>query len=316
MTRLDAGSMNWDTAYHAPVLAREVVDLLGNARHVLDGTLGGGGHTAALLERGVRVTAVDRDPAALAVARERLAPFLADGRLQVIQANYADVADLEGLEPTTFDGILLDLGVSSRQLDDEARGFTFRRGAPLDMRMGDDAPMTAAEWLNETERDELKRAFAMYADEMRSGRLASEIVRRRANAPFVTSDDLVGAIRAVHGATAGPGDFARIFQGVRIAVNGELEGLARALPALRDRLAPGGIYVVIAYHSGEDRLVKHAFQDWSRACTCPPKQPMCTCAGVALGALVQRKPMLAQDDEIAANPRARSAHLRAWRSAA
>lgn len=306
--------MNWDTPYHAPVLAREVVDLLGNARHVLDGTLGGGGHTAALLERGVRVTAVDRDPSALAVARERLAPYLVDGRLRIIQANYADAAEIEDLGP--LDGILLDLGVSSRQLDDEARGFTFRRGAQLDMRMGDDAPMTAAEWLNETERDALKRAFAEYADESRAGRLASEIVRRRANAPFATSDDLVGAIRAVHGPNAGPAEFARIFQGVRIAVNGELEGLARALPALRDRLDPGGTFAVIAYHSGEDRLVKHAFQDWSRACTCPPRQPMCTCGGKALGSLVQRKPILAREDEIAANPRARSAHLRAWRSAA
>lgn len=316
MTRLDAGSMNWDSAYHAPVLAREVVDLLGHARHVLDGTLGGGGHTAALLERGVRVTAVDRDPAALTVATERLAPYLADGRLRVIQANYADVADHEEIEAGAFDGILLDLGVSSRQLDDESRGFTFRRGAQLDMRMGDDAPMSAAEWLNDSDRDELKRAFAEYADEPRAGRLASEIVRRRGNAPFATSDDLVGAIRAVLGATAGPSDFARLFQGVRIAVNGELEGLARALPALRDLLAPAGTYAVIAYHSGEDRLVKHAFQDWSRACICPPKQPMCTCGGKALGSLVQRRPILAKNDEVAANPRARSAHLRAWRSAA
>jgi 16S rRNA (cytosine1402-N4)-methyltransferase len=316
MTRLDAGSMNWDSAYHAPVLAREVERLLGNARHVLDGTLGGGGHAAALLERGVRVTAVDRDPAAIAVASERLAPFLADGRLRVIQANYADIDPHPDVTPGDFDGILLDLGVSSRQLDDESRGFTFRRGARLDMRMGDDAPLTAAEWLNETAREDLKRAFAEYADEPRAGRLASEIVKRRANAPFATSDDLVGAIRAVLGPSAGPGDFARIFQGVRIAVNGELEGLARALPALRALLAPGGTIAVIAYHSGEDRLVKHTFQAWSRACTCPPRQPVCTCGGKALGTLVQRKPVLATDEEVQANPRARSAHLRAWRSAA
>ncbi|MCC6319233.1 MAG: 16S rRNA (cytosine(1402)-N(4))-methyltransferase RsmH [Gemmatimonadaceae bacterium] len=308
--------MNWQSAYHAPVLAREVVDQLGNARHVLDGTLGGGGHAAALLERGVRVSAIDRDPAAVSEASTRLAPYIQSGQLRVRLGNYADLDLVDDLDGEMFDGILLDLGVSSHQLDDEGRGFTFRRGAPLDMRMGADSTATAGEWLNAAPRAELKRAFADYADEPRASRLAGEIERRRERTPFAISDDLVGAIRAVLGPSAGPADFARLFQGVRIAVNDELAGLAAALPALRDRLLPEGRFAVIAYHSGEDRLVKHAFQAWSRRCTCPPRQPVCTCGGQARGALVQRKPIVARDDEVAANPRARSAHLRVWRSAA
>ncbi len=308
--------MTWDSSYHAPVLAREVLELLGNARHVLDGTLGGGGHTAALLDRGIRVTAVDRDLNAIGAASTRLSQSLAAGTLRVFQGNYADLDDLSELVGQAYDGILLDLGVSSHQLDDESRGFSFRREAPLDMRMGEDAEMTAAEWLNFAEEVELARVLKEYADESRARRMASEIVRRRAHRPFVVSDDLVGAIRAVLGPSSGPGDFARIFQAVRIAVNHELEGLERALPALRDRLTPGGVLAVISYHSGEDRLTKHAFQEWSRSCICPPKQPFCTCRGEALGTTITRKPVSASDDEVASNPRARSARLRAWRSAA
>ena len=141
-------------------------------------------------------------------------------------------------------------------------------------------------------------------------------MRRRQNTPFRISDDLVGAIRAVLGPQARPAEFARLFQGLRIAVNDELTALSRALPALRDRLTPGGTMVVIAYHSGEDRLVKQSFQEWSRACVCPPKHPVCTCRAHALGSKVTRKSVVASVDEIAANPRARSARLRAWRSAA
>ena len=154
-----------------------------------------------------------------------------------------------------------------------------------------------------------------YADEPRAPRLAREIVRRRSNRPMATSDDLVGAIRGALGPRSGPGDFARIFQAIRIAVNDELRGLERALPALRDRLEPGGTFVVIAYHSGEDRIVKDAFREWSRDCICPPRQPFCTCRGRALGELVTRKAESASEEEAARNPRARSARLRAWRSA-
>jgi 16S rRNA (cytosine1402-N4)-methyltransferase len=141
-------------------------------------------------------------------------------------------------------------------------------------------------------------------------------VRRRDTRPFVTSDDLVGAIRATFGSRSGPPEFARLFQAVRIAVNDELAGLERALPDLRDRLAPGGMLAVIAYHSGEDRLVKHAFRAWSEACTCPPKHPMCTCGGNhSLGTVVTRRAITAGAGETAHNPRARSARLRAWQRA-
>lgn len=296
-------------------MAREVVGLLRDAKTVLDGTLGGGGHSAALLRAGVpRVIGVDRDPDAIAAAMQRLGQEAEAGRFSAVRGNYADAADAPELAGLAPDGVLLDLGVSSHQLDAAARGFTFRPGAVLDMRMGDES-RTAAELLNEEEERELARIFREYGDEPRAARLAREVVRRRATAPFATSDDLVNAIRGALGARTGPGDFARIFQAVRIAVNDELAGLARALPALRDALAPGGVMAVITYHSGEDRLVKHAFREWSQDCICPPKQLQCTCRGAALGELVSRRPVQAVPDEQASNPRARSARLRAWRKA-
>ncbi len=308
--------MTWESAYHAPVLAREVAELLGDARHVLDGTLGGGGHALALLERGAQVTAIDRDPEAVREAGTRLSAWLAKGQLVIHQSNYADLGAVPELAGARFDAILLDLGVSSHQLDDEKRGFTFRPGALLDMRMGEDATQSAADFLNTAPEGELAWVFREYGDERRAPRLAREIARRRGNRPFATSDDLVAAIRGALGPTTGPADFARLFQAVRIAINHELSGLERGLPLLRDHLVPGGTLAVIAYHSGEDRLVKHAFREWSTACTCPPRQPVCTCGGVARGTLVTRRAITASDDEVAANPRARSARLRAWRSAA
>lgn len=307
------------TAYHAPVLLREVVDALAGCADVLDGTLGGGGHAAALLEAdpGRRVTGVDRDPAALAAAQQRLARDARDGRFRAVAGNHDELDAIPGLAGASFDGILLDLGVSSHQIDEESRGFSFRPGVRLDMRMdaGADAGPDAAGVLNEADDAELARVFREYGDEPKARRLAREVVRRRQNAPFATSDDLVGAIRAVLGPRSGPAEFARLFQAVRIAVNDELGGLARGLVTLRDRLRPGGVLAVIAYHSGEDRIVKHAFRDWSTGCTCPPRQPICTCGGVARGAVVTRKAVTASDAEVAANPRARSARLRVWRKA-
>jgi 16S rRNA (cytosine1402-N4)-methyltransferase len=304
-----------DSAWHAPVLVDAVCEALRDARTVLDGTLGGGGHAEALLARGHRVVGIDRDATAREVAATRLAPALKSGALEIIAGNHDAVDEIAALDGRTFDGILLDLGVSSRQLDDDARGFSFREGVALDMRMDPESPVTAASWLNESDEAELQRVFKEAGDEPKARRLASEIVRRRARTPFATSDDLVGAIRAVLGPRSGPGDFARLFQAVRIAVNDELEGLARGLVQLRDRLVPGGVLAVITYHSGEDRLVKHAYRDWSTACTCPPKQPICTCGGVALGETLTRKPILADAAETARNGRARSAHLRVWRRA-
>ena len=303
--------------YHAPVLAAEVVSFLRDAKSVLDGTLGGGGHSEALLKAGVPlVVGVDRDPDALRSAAARLEPFTGAGRFVAVRANYVGVADgtVPEVGDRVFDGVLLDLGVSSRQFDAPERGFTFREGAPLDMRMdwqSEDTP-TAADLLNTADEKELARIFREYGDEPRGGRLAREVVRRRATEAFTRSDELVRAIRGALGPRTGPSDFARLFQALRIAVNDELDGLRRALPALRDRLAPGGIMVVIAYHSGEDRLVKHAFRNWSTGCVCPPRQPMCTCGGRPSGKVLTRRAAVPDADEISRNPRARSAKLRAW----
>ena len=303
------------SGYHTPVLAGEVVGFLRDKSSILDGTLGGGAHSLALLEQGATVTALDRDPDAIAEASARLRAYGQSGRFFPILGNFAAIDDIEATAHARFDGILLDLGVSSHQLDELERGFSFREGAPLDMRMGTDAPADAAELLGTASERELTRIFREYGDEPRAGRIAREIVRRRANRTFSISDDLVGAIRGALGARSGPPDFARLFHAVRIAVNGELDALAAALPALRDHLAETGVMVVISYHSGEDRLVKHAFREWSTACTCPPRQPICTCGGRALGETLTRKAVSASAEEIAMNPRARSARLRAWRAA-
>jgi len=319
----------WDSTYHAPVLVREVVDALAGAPSILDGTLGGGGHAAALLAAGAHVDAVDRDAEAVRTARARLTDAEAAGAFRAFVASFAHLDAVPELRGIRYDGVLLDLGVSSHQVDDLTRGFTFRPGAPLDMRMARD-PATvshpdtgdatssnpdAAAMLNETPEAELALVFRQYADEPRAARLAREIGRRRRTRPFAISDDLVGAIRGAFGPRTGAPDFARLFQAVRIAVNGEIDALTTALPALRDRLTPGGRFAVIAYHSGEDRVVKHTFRDWSQACRCPPRQGQCTCGGVAMGTLVQRKAIIAGPDELARNPRARSAKLRVWRRA-
>jgi 16S rRNA (cytosine1402-N4)-methyltransferase len=295
--------------FHVPVLLAPVLAAAAGARRAVDATLGDGGHADALRRGGVELLGIDRDPAAIAVSRQRLGQ---DG-IRYLQAPYASPEALEAVVAFEPDFILLDLGVSSRQLDEAGRGFTFRPGAPLDMRMGADGPSAAA-FLNHADEAELARVFHDYGDERRARRLAREVVRRRERQPFAISDDLVNAVRAVLGPRAGPADFARLFQAVRIAVNEELSGLETALPAFRDALRPGGRLAVITYHSGEDRAVKHAFREWASACVCPPGQPMCTCRGRPLGRLVSRKPVVPDPDEVAANPRARSAHLRIFQA--
>ncbi len=304
-------------AYHEPVMVREVVAYLGAASGGLyfDGTLGGGGHTEAILEASddTRVIGVDQDADALATAGMRLERF--GGRVRLVESNFADAA--ERLEES-LTGALLDLGISSHQIDEEARGFSFRPGTPLDMRMaaGSAAVPTAADLLNELEERELADVFYRFGEERRSRRLAGEVVKRRRTQPFRTSDDLLGAIDTALGPRTTNQDRARIFQALRIAVNDEMGVLARALPALRDRLEPNGVFVVLSYHSLEDRQVKDAFREWSRDCVCPPELPVCRCRGRALGGLVTRKPVTAGASEVEANPRARSAKLRAWRKAA
>lgn len=294
---------------HVPVLLAPVLAAAAGARRAVDATLGDGGHAEALRRGGAELLGIDRDPAAIAVSRRRLG----EEGIRYLQAPYASPEALDAVATFEPDFILLDLGVSSRQLDEAGRGFTFRPGAPLDMRMGPDGPSAAA-LLQHADEVELARVFHDYGDERQARRLAREVVRRRDRQRFAISDDLVNAIRAVLGPRAGPADFARLFQAVRIAVNEELTGLETALPAFRNALQPGGRLAVITYHSGEDRAVKHAFREWATACVCPPGQPVCTCRGRPLGRLVPRKPIVPDPDEVAANPRARSAHLRIFQA--
>jgi 16S rRNA (cytosine1402-N4)-methyltransferase len=312
----DAMAGRWDSSYHAPVLVEEVGALFEGAREVLDCTLGGGGHSEALLAAGSSVVAVDRDEAAIDEARKRLASYETSGRFLAVRGNFAELDRIPELAGRSFDGILADLGVSSHQIDADERGFSFRPGALLDMRMDRRSTTTAAELLNSLDETELSHIFRDYGDEPKANRLAREIVRRRDRKPMHVSDDLVDAIRGAFGARMGPGDFARLFQAVRIAVNDELAALEKALPLLRDRLKPGGVLAVIAYHSGEDRLAKHTMREWSRSCICPPRQPQCTCRGRALGEVLTKRAVIATDSERNSNPRSRSARLRAWRSAA
>jgi 16S rRNA (cytosine1402-N4)-methyltransferase len=296
------------TTYHDPVLATEVARLAQGRPRAVDATVGGGGHSALLVAAGASLLAIDRDPGALAAARARLA----GANVTFLQGGFGDDAVLEAVAAHRPDFVLLDLGVSSRQLDDDARGFSFRRGVPLDMRMSGEGD-TAASLLNNASEGELVRIFHDYGDERRARALARNIIGRRDRAAFLISDDLVNAIRSTLGPRSGPPDFARLFQAVRIAVNEELDQLATALPRLRDALEPGGILAVISYHSGEDRATKHQFREWALSCICPREQPTCTCRGRPLGQVTPRRAITAGADEVAANPRARSARLRVFR---
>ena len=294
---------------HRPVLLAPVLAAAAGARRIVDATLGDGGHAVELRRSGAELLGIDRDPDAIAVSRGRLG----DEGVRYLQAAYSEPAALATVAAFRPEFILVDLGVSARQLDEAERGFTFRANAPLDMRMGREG-LSAAGFLNTADESDLARVFREYGDERQARRLAREIVRRRDRHEFTVSDDLVNAIRAVLGPRAGPPEFARLFQAVRIAVNDELAGLAAALPVFRDALVPGGRLAVITYHSGEDRLVKHAFREWASACICPPGQPVCTCRGRPLGRLTPRKPIVPAPDEVAQNPRARSAHLRIFQA--
>jgi 16S rRNA (cytosine1402-N4)-methyltransferase len=302
------------STYHEPVLVSEVVGLLdpGRGGLYLDGTLGGGGHSEAILEASphARVVGVDRDSDALEEAGRRLQGYGA--RFEVIEGDYADVV-------ATLDrdlaGALLDLGISSHQIDDARRGFSFREGSPLDMRMSGRGGVTAAEVLNTYPEAELVRVLRDYGEERRAWPVARRIAARRRETPFRASEDLVSVLEDVYRHRLTAQDKARVFQALRIEVNRELESLDRALPSLRKRLEPRGVLVVIAYHSLEDRRVKNAFREWSRSCVCPPELPVCRCRGTALGETLTRKVVRPSEAEIEANPRARSARLRAWRKA-
>lgn len=308
--------MTEETFQHTPVMPDEVLRWLrpecGGV--FLDATVGGAGHAIRLLEAGsaVRVIGIDQDAEAIEAARRRLAS--AGERVKLIRANFRDVArpgfaaEMDGLA-----GALMDLGVSSHQIDKQERGFSFRPGTPLRMRMDERARETrsAAELLNRADERELGRVFRD-GEERRWRTLSREVVRRRKIRPFSTSDDLVAALSAVLGRSAREKQKARLFQALRIAVNDELAALSEGLEGIRGRLAPGGRLAVLSYHSLEDRLVKDAFRNWSADCRCPPGLPECRCRGRSLGRTLTRRPLRPSAEEVAGNPRARSARLRVW----
>ncbi len=305
-------------AYHEPVMAGEVARFLapGGEGLYLDGTVGGGGHARLLLEAcpDCRLLAMDRDPEAIGHARAVLAEH--GRRVRFVQGRFDEVArDAEAAE-AGLDGALLDLGVSSHQLESDGRGFSFRRGVALDMRMDPMGDADARAFLADATEEQLTRVFRDFGEEPRARRLAREIVKRRGSEPLETSDDLVAALAVTLGRAPSARDKARIFQAVRIAVNDELEALERGLPAIREVMNDGAVMVVISYHSLEDRVVKNAFREWSKSCVCPPELPACTCRARPLGETLTRRPVRPDAREVADNPRARSARLRAWRRAA
>ena len=298
---------------HEPVLGREVVEALRPepGKLLLDGTLGGGGHSLLLLERGARVIGIDKDPRALAAARARLARF--GEAFRAVRADFRDAKNvLDALGLSSVDGALVDLGVSSPQLDEPGRGFSFSRPGPLDMRMsGEGEPL--ADLLRRIDERELARILRQYGEEPFARPIARAVKRAvEASEPLDTArlaELVAGAIprkawpRKIHPAT-------RTFQALRIAVNDELGALASWLEALPAVLAPGGRGAAISFHSLEDRMVKERFRALTQACTCPPDLPVCACGAKATFAPVTRKPVVAGEAEVAANPRARSAKLR------
>ena len=302
---------------HIPVLLNECLDGLNidPAGTYLDGTAGGAGHSRQIAlrlngEQGGRLISLDQDPDAVQTARARLTGLPAT----VVQINfrYAGQA-LEQLGIETINGALLDLGVSSHQLDDAARGFSYRADAPLDMRMDTSAPLSAADIVNTWSQEELRRILFEYGEERYAPAIARAIVRARETAPVKTTLELVEIIKSAMPPAAlreKQHPAKRSFQAIRIAVNGELEELTAMLRGAASRLAPGGRLAVITFHSLEDRLVKNQFRRWSTACTCPPEFPVCVCGGKAKAKLITRKPIEANSQELEENRRSRSAHLR------
>ena len=303
---------------HATVLRDEVVGWLQPkpGGRYLDGTLGLGGHTEAILEasEGAEVLGLDRDREALALARQRLARF--GDRVHTAHLPFSRFQDgLADLGWDEVDGAVLDLGVSSLQLDDRERGFSFLGDGPLDMRMDAGSGAAPARTLvNKGSFEELKRIIREYGDEPLAGKIARAMVRKREDEPIETTGQLAELVSRAyppdrrrkarnHPAT-------RTFMALRMAVNQELDELEEFLRRMPGPLAPGGRLAVISFHSLEDRQVKRAFRDWARDCVCPPRQMLCTCRGHALVKLMTKKPQEAAEQEVAANPRARSAKLR------
>lgn len=298
---------------HVPVLLNECLEGLAidPAGTYLDGTAGGGGHSSEIARRLTtgRLISLDQDPDAVAAATERLKGLPAT----VVRTNfrYARRA-LADLGVSAINGALLDLGVSSHQLDDGERGFSYRQDAPLDMRMSQSGP-TAADLVNSASREELARILREYGEEPYAWAIAGRIVRQREQKPFATTLELAAAIAsalppAVRRKDKNPSR--RSFQAIRIAVNGEMDALSEGLDEIFDLLAPGGRFAIITFHSLEDRLVKNRFRQWATACTCPPEYPVCVCGGKAKAKLITRKPIETAPDELESNRRSRSAKLR------
>jgi 16S rRNA (cytosine1402-N4)-methyltransferase len=307
------------TAIHVPVLAGELIDLLAPrpGQTAVDGTVGGGGHARLIAERigpAGTLIGIDRDP----MAEERFAELAAEVSCQTrfIRATFADGLEQLLAEAVRADLLTLDLGMSSLQVDTRERGFSYSYDAPLDMRMDPAQALTAAEVVNEWDERRLARLLREYGEERYAGRIARAIVRRRASERIESTQELVDVVKS---AVPAPAQFAgghpakRSFQGIRIAVNDELEQLDRALPLAWATLRQGGRIGVISFHSLEDRRVKRFLADRARGCICPPDLPVCVCGHEPEAELLTRRAVAPTPGEVAANPRSRSAHLRAAR---
>ncbi len=297
--------------YHVPVLPRETVDALrpGPGKVFIDATLGGGGHSDALLAAGARVIGIDQDPDAIAFASRRLEKY--GSRFQPVRSNFAEAAEqLDRLGAKAVDGVLMDLGVSSHQLDEAARGFSFMREGALDMRMNPDAPVSAADLVNTMQASQLERIFKLYGEEPAAKRIAARLVRERAVRPFSTTLQLAEAVESVSPRRGKTHPATRVFQALRLAVNRELDVLPEALEALAARLAQGGRFAVISFHSLEDRLVKQFFATRSAPTVDDPTWPAARPNPLLLFKKITGKAVAAGAAEQQSNPRARSAKLR------
>ena len=301
---------------HKPVLLDECIEAL-NIRPegtYVDGTLGRAGHSREIARRLTtgRLICIDRDMAAIDAAEERLAPWM--DRVTLVHQNFAELGGvLRDAGVAGADGMLFDLGVSSPQLDDASRGFSYMQDAPLDMRMDTQAPLTAYEVVNTWSADELRRILYEYGEERYAPAIARAIVRARETAPVKTTLELVDVIKSAMPPAAlreKQHPAKRSFQAIRIAVNGELEALPPMLRSAVEALNPGGRLAVITFHSLEDRIVKRTMQDLARGCTCPPEFPVCVCGKKPRIKVLTRKPIVSGETELTENPRARSAKLR------
>ena len=302
--------------YHVSVLLQECIDGLDIKPDgiYVDGTLGGAGHSSQIAKRLTtgRLIGIDRDPVALKAAGERLAPY-AD-RVTLVHSNFCEIKQvLEDLGIAGVDGILLDLGVSSPQLDEASRGFSYMADAPLDMRMNSEDPLSAYDVVNTWEHSELKRILYDYGEERYAPQIASAICRRREQKPIETTLELVDVIRSAMPPAAlreKQHPAKRSFQAIRIAVNDELGSVEKVMKDAIPCLNPGGRLAIITFHSLEDRIVKKGMAAAAEGCTCPPSFPVCICGNKPKVKLVSRKPIVASDEELEVNPRSRSAKLR------